>query len=446
MLAIIEKEKGNYDNSLILYKEVIKRNPDDEMLKVQIIPLLIKSGNQTEAARLIAELSEKKIPININNISSSEINRILAIEYFNKNKFSVSLHYAKKIIYENYYDNEMHMLMGEIFRQQGHNEKAENHFNLVLKRNNRNIEARYGKIMIYWSDERFEDLYSELIKIKKYYPDDEIAEYYKALTLCKLDYPSDETIPALKAALSSNKSDPYIINAIGYEYLKINDPSSAEKWFVNSLKISDMKDSYTGLIKAYYFLNRKTKINSVFKKYLKIYSDDNLMRKYYINNLYEQKNYEAAVREIETFNLYSDKNSKMELMLAKCYLKTDNYGKAIVLYRKMLSENPDNINYLMSYSYCLEKIDKTDDAINLLEKSLPYFKYNCRILLTAGVLYFRNERYEKAMDKFRKVLEKNSSDWRAYYNMSKIYEIQGLSDMADKFADHSRRYKKMLDK
>ncbi len=91
------------------------------------------------------------------------------------------------------------------------------------------------------------------------------------------------------------------------------------------------------------------------------------MRKYYINNLYDQKNYKTAVNEIEKYNLYSDKNSKMELMLAKCYLKTDNYGKAIVLYRKMLSENPDNVNYLMSYSYCLEKLDRLDDALNILE-------------------------------------------------------------------------------
>ncbi len=151
------------------------------MLKVQIIPLLIKTDNQSEAARLIAELSENNIPININNISSSEINRILAIEYFNKNNFSASLQYAKKIIYENYYDNEMHMLMGEIFRQQGQNERAVNHFNLVLKRNSRNIEARYGKIMVYWIDECFEDLYSEIIKIKKHYPEDELLSIIKLL-------------------------------------------------------------------------------------------------------------------------------------------------------------------------------------------------------------------------------------------------------------------------
>ena len=48
--------------------------------------------------------------------------------------------------------------------------------------------------------------------------------------------------------------------------------------------------------------------------------------------------------------------------------------------------------------------------------------------------------------KFRKVLENNSRDWRAYYNMSKVYEIQGIDVMAEKFMKHAERYKKMLDK
>ena len=446
MLAVIEKEKGNYSRSLELYKSVIIRNPEDEMLKVQIIPLLIKSGDQAEAARLIAELTEKNIPLNINSLSSSDINRILAIEYFNKNNYKAAIHYARQIIYENYYDNEMHMLMGEIFRQLGQNEKAENHFNLVLKRDSNKIEARYGKIMVFWLEERFEDVYSEIKKIEKAFPDDEIAAYYKALTICRLDYPVSETIPFLTEILKLNKSDPHIINAIGYEYLKSDNAAAAEKWFLNSLKITDIKESYTGLIKTYFKLNKKTKINSVFREYLKKYHDDNVMRKYFINNLYEQKNYKSVIQEIETFNIYTAKNFSMEYMLAKSYIKTENYKKAIVLYRKILSENPENINYLLSYSYCLENLGKSDEALNILEKSLYHFKNNSRILLASGVLYFRGKKYEKAMDKFRKVLENNSSDWRAYYNMSKVYEIQGIDTMAEKFMKHSERYKKMLDK
>ena len=446
LLAVIARENCNYEKSLDLYKSVIKRNPDDDMLKVQIIPLLIKTGNQSEAARLIAELTEKNIPLNINNLNSSDINRILAIEYFNKNNYREALLYAKKIIRENYYDNEMHMLMGEIFRQTGRNDRAENHFNLVLKRDSDKKEARYGKIMVFWTEERFEDLYDEIIKLENKYPEDEVAYYYKPLVMCRLDYPSEETIPLIEEVLRKNKSDPYLINAVGYEYLKTGDARTAEQWFKNSLKISDMKDSYTGLIKSYYKQNKKSGINSVFRKYLKVYPDDNKMRKYYINNLYEQKSYKTAIREIEKYSACTEKSGRLEVMLAKCYIKTDNPEKAIVLYRKILSENPDSINYLMAYSYCLEKLDRIDEAINLLEKSIKYFKNNRRILLTAGVLYFRQAKYEKAMDIFRKVLEIRSSDWRAYYNMSKIYELQGLKVMADKFMKHSQRYKKMLDK
>ncbi len=209
---------------------------------------------------------------------------------------------------------------------------------------------------------------------------------------------------------------------------------------------ADMKDSYEGLIKSYFKQNKKKKINSVFKKYLDIYKDDNVMRKYYINNLYEHKNYKSAITEINKYNLYSDKSSKMDYMLARCYFKTENYKKAVIHYRKILSENPDNVNYLMSYSYCLEKLDKSKEALEILEKSVSYFKNNIRILLTLGVIYFKNSQYEKAMKFFQKVLEINSKDWRAYYNISQVYEVKGMTTMADKFMKHSERYKKMLDK
>ena len=446
ILAVIEKENGNFNQSLELYKSVINRNPEDDMLKVQIIPLLIKTGEQAEAARLLAELTEKNIPVNLNNLEGSEINRILAIEYFSRTKFREALHYAKKVIYENYYDNEMHMLMGEIFRQLGQNSRAENHFNLVLKRDHYKIEARYGKIMLFWTEERFEDLYNEIKIIQKKYPDDEVAEYYKALTLCRLDYPAEETIPLVTNLIKENKNDPYLINALGNEYLKNKKADIAEKWFINALKIKDSKESYTGLLKSYYKQNKKNKINSVFKKYLELYSDDNVMRIYYINNLYNEKRYKTAIREIDKYNMYSDENGKMLRILAKCYIKTEMFEKAIILYRKMLSENPENVNYLMSYSFCLEKIERRKEAENILEKSTAYFRKNNRILLTLGVLYFKDKNYEKALEKFRKVLENDNREWRAYYNIAGIYDIQGLTDMADKFLKHSERYKKMLDK
>ena len=440
-LAIIEKDSGNFEKALGLYRNVIKENPSDDMLKVQIIPLLIKTGAQNEAAGLLAELTEKNIPVNISNLSSTEINRILSIEYFNRNKFREALLYAKKVIYENYYDNEMHMLMGEIFRQLGQNKKAENHFNLVLKRNHYKIEARYGKILIFWKSERYEELLNEINIIQKKYPDDEIARYYKALTVCKLDLPEDTTIPLIIDEIKINSSDPFLFNALGNEYLKTGKADFAEKWYHYALKYSELKESYTGLIKSLYQQNKKGKINPIFKKYLKIYPDDSRMRKYYIHNLYNEKKFNSAIKEIDKYSMYSEKDGILIRLLAKCYMNTDKTEKAIILYRKMLSENPDKINYLMSYSFCLEKLDRRKSAIDILEKSLFYFRKNNRILLTLGVLYFKEKNYEKALDKFRKVLENDNREWRSYYNISRIYEQQGLKDMSVKFMKHAERYK-----
>ena len=444
-LAMIEKENGNYQEALNLYISVSNKNPDDHMLKIQIIPLLIQAGREKEAAAILADLSDKNIPINIHNFKNTDINRFLAIEYFYKNNFKESLLYAKKVIYDNYYDNDMHLLMGEIFRITDQYQKAENHFNLVLKRNSDKIEARYGKIMILWIQERFEELYKETLNMINRFPDDDISKYYRSLTVCKLNHPSETTIPLLMDEIKKNKKDPYLFNALGNEYLKISRSDLAEKWFLNALKIHHLKESYSGLIKSYYYQDRKNKISPVFIEYLEKYPEDSKMRKYFIHHLYNLGKYNKAIKEIEKYGLYNDAGDKIMRLLAKCYMNTEKIDKAIVVYRKLLSENPEKLNYLMSYSFCLEKMDKRRDAIEILEKSINHFNKNNRILLTVGVLYFKEEDYEKAQNYFRKVLENNEKEWRAYYNISRIYEIQGLKDMSEKFMSHAERYKKMLD-
>ncbi len=442
-LAYVKKEKGDFNESLELYQKVIQANQGDHLLKMQIIPLLLQTGRNDEAAQIISELTRRNIPVSNDSLKYIDINRIMAVESYGKNKYKDTVFYAKKVLKENYYDNEMHLLIGEAFRHTNNLDKAENHFRLVAKRDLSKVEAVYGIIMVLWVQERFNELLEELRKGKKKFPEDKIIDYYYALTASKLLHSPDETISLLNKEIERNAPDSYLFEALGDQYFRLSKNEQAESCFLKAIKINKKQSSaYISLIKTYHRLGQKSKVGTVFRDYLNLYPDDDKTRRYYINHLYNTGNFKKTAKEIERYSSRFEVDSTLNKLLSRCYINTGEYQKAMILYRQLLRANPDNGNYLLSYAYCLDKLCKTKEALDLLERSRSFIKNNITIELSIGVLSYRQKYHEKALNAFKKVLEINENEWRAYYNISKIYEEQGLKDLASKFRARSEQLEK----
>ena len=144
-------------------------------------------------------------------------------------------------------------------------------------------------------------------------------------------------------------------------------------------------------------------------------------------------NFKKTAKEIEKYATVNESDVTTERLLARCYLNTGDYQKAMILYRQLLRENPGDDKYLLSYVYCLDKLSETENAITLLVKSRKYINNNISIELTIGVLSARLNKEEEALNAFKKALEINGKEWRAYYNISRIYDKQGLTEFAVKF-------------
>jgi len=442
-LASVKKEKGEITQSLDLYTKVINENPEDHLLKMHIIPLLIQAGRTDEAAKIIFELTSKKIQIDDQYLKEIDIDRIIAIENYSRGKYKNAVFYAKKVLKENNYDNEMHLLMGEAFRVTDNLDKAENHFRLVIKRDESKKEAVYGVILVLWVQERYKELFEELSRGKRHFPSDEIIDYYYALTAGKLYYDPEQTIALLSSEADKNDPDPYLSEALGEQYLRLSKPDIAENYFKKAIELGEtLASAYIGLIKTYHLLGKKNKIGGIFRSYLTHFPDDNRIRKYYINHLYMTGNFKKTAKEIEKYATGSDSDETTERLLARCYMNTGDYQKAMILYRQLLRKNPGDEKYLLSYVYCLDKLSETENAISLLVKSRKYFNTNISIELTIGVLSARLGRDEEALNAFKKVLEINDKEWRGYYNISRIYDKQGLTEFALKFKTRAEQLKK----
>jgi tetratricopeptide (TPR) repeat protein len=230
---------------------------------------------------------------------------------------------------------------------------------------------------------------------------------------------------------------------LGEQYLRLSKPDIAEDYFKKAINLGDnLPSAYIGLIKTYHLLGKKNKIGGIFRNYLSHFPEDNKIRKYYINHLYMTGNFKKTAKEIEKYSAENESDSITGRILAKCYLNTGEYKKAMIIYRQLLRKNPQDDKYLLSYAYCLDRLSETENAINLLQKSRSYIKNNVSIELTIGVLSARLDKEEEALNAFKKALEINEKEWRAYYNISKIYEKQGLNEFAVKFKTRAEQLKK----
>ncbi len=442
-LAQARKEQGRFREALELYNYVIKLNPDDYMLKMQIIPLLVQEGRNNEAVKIIIELSKKNIPIDKSYLHNVDINRILAVEAFKKNKYKDTVFFARKVLKENYYDNEMHLLIGEAFRHLNSYQKAENHYRLVFARDHNKIEAVYGIIMVLWMQERFKELFEELEKTKKHFGFDNIISYYYALTAAKLLFNPKEVIKLLNDEMENNQADSYLLEALGEQYLRLGQPDISKDYFTKAIiNNNKLATAYIGLIKAYHLLGQKNEIGRVFREYLSIFPDDNKIRRYYINHLYTTGSFKRAIKEIEQYSSEYAGDDNVSRLLAKCYLNIENYHNAMLVYKQLLHSNSNNSNYLLAYAYCTDKLYGAEKTLELLEKSRNYIKDNIDIELTIGVLASKLNKHKKALNAFKNVLELDEKEWRVYYNIAKIYEQQGLKDFAVKFRKLGEQFKK----
>ena len=69
----------------------------------------------------------------------------------------------------------------------------------------------------------------------------------------------------------------------------------------------------------------------------------------------------------------TEKTHDVENLLGLCYFELGNYEQANQIFEHMLSENPMNVNLLLSSARCYEKLNNVDKALELCEKITDAF-------------------------------------------------------------------------
>ncbi|MCD6396960.1 MAG: tetratricopeptide repeat protein [Spirochaetaceae bacterium] len=432
-MGMIERYYNNYTKALDYYEKALEFSPSDKLLLYRRAVLLHKTGNSSLAVEELKKLNiEPEVDENI----------YLAYQYFNNKEFHKAVYYANIALHEDNSNIDLHLLLGEANRALDKLEIAENHYNIAIKLDRSRLEGRYGLALLLWIKQDYKRMIVELNKINISDPGNSISSYYKTLCMCKANYDTEITIPSIQEEIRKSKPDCYLLNSLGEEYIKADFRELAEKWFLKSIVLNkDFVEAYLNLIAYYKDSEEDVKLMDTYKSYLNINFDTEKNIEY-IQILYKSRNYNETIKQV-LFILPSTENKyKLLRILANSYRFTKNWNSAIMTYRQVLLKNPEDENILQSLIYCLDRNNKTETAIELIDNALGYLKHpSINLHLIKGVLCFKNKQFNTALDIFRAALNKSPNDWRIYNNIAIIYKEKGLKDYADQFFSRAAEYK-----
>lgn len=444
-LAKTLRELGRHREAAENYRLAAALEEDDQLIKLQLADALIASGDpaaREEASRIMQALASF-LPDGENfSLGRENVDPFLAVKNFQSGDFYKAVFHGCQSLKQKR-DADMHLLVGESYRNTGNLVRAENHFEQVLKAHPRSSEARIGMAMISWQRDEYEQMIRRLDSLMGDPEYGDIARYYTVLCKCALEYPADELLPEVQEEVRQSGPDPFILTALGDQYIRNGRPELALKWYRKALVLNENHvPAKNGLIGCYRHAGDQDALIGLYREIIREDENDNGARSQLVELLYGEERFDEAATEAENLLSRVGSDQRLQRLLAICYRRTRRFKDAAVIYRELLKAEPESEIYLRSLLYCLDKSRRRKKAVALLEKALEYLnKPSASLRLIHGVLLYKEKDIEGAMAAFREAMSAAPKDWRAYYNIGKIYNEKGLTSFADKFVKRAEELK-----
>jgi uncharacterized protein (AIM24 family) len=117
--------------------------------------------------------------------------------------------------------------------------------------------------------------------------------------------------------------------------------------------------------------------------------------------LYDQKKYEEAERELEEAYLLRPRDQKVLNLLGLVYFKQDKYEKAEEIYRKLAAESPEAHTLFYNLGLIYFKLNRLEEAESAFLKALELSQGNPKINFYLGSIYERMKRFQDAIFQYR---------------------------------------------
>jgi len=336
-------------------------------------------------------------------------------------------------------------LYAEALRNLGNYKKAHNHLQRALENDPSALEFWYADILVSWERKDYKAVKKALKSAKALGGDSDLLTRFDILCQART---SDDTlgiITLLQNAIRSLGPEPELMYALAEAYLKVGLLEEALNWFKKTVTLkADHQSAWLGQIAALEALydsreasdsgeapNATESLASLYVAYLKRWPGNLNIRRDRALFLLRICEYTNAASELENLLIWEPSNPSLRRVLAYAYRKTGRYREAAVFLKALLKENPRDTGILIEYSSCLGRAGAGNYALELLKKARELFQNTAKkseaadISLALGVLYYRQNKAEKAFDYFREAAAINTKDPRPYEWMAAIARKNG---------------------
>jgi tetratricopeptide (TPR) repeat protein len=449
-------ETGLLEEALEHYTEALSRAPGDQRVRWYRASILMSLGEKTEALKDIERIRAVDSGLPDLPWNSELVDLYMIRAFLEKGEWRRAADACRDWIKRRGGSAMVHSFYAEALRSLSDYTAALNHLERAEKLEGRDLQLWYQTILTAWEGENWKILRKALRIACSLKGDGDLIKRFSILLEAKTGKDDEKIIILLQNAIRTLGPEPELMYALGERYLKIGLPRLALGWFRKTGSIRERHErSRLGEIAALEALALESEdglppaggkdgeeaeeLRAAYDRYVRLWPDNYIIRRERALYLIRTFEYEEAVPELEALLTWEPSNQSLRRVLAYGYRKTGRFREAAVFLKGLLKERPRSVELLIEYSGCLERAGAVYYARTVLEKAMSSFGRAPEIPLALGLLYYRENRLERAFDLLREAAARNVRDPRPYRWMAALARKSGDIAGAATFEQEAER-------
>lgn len=450
-LAHSLRDLGYAEEAFGQYQDALSFSPDDPALKWYPISILMEQGQIQEAIALMDEYG-------LETASHEPSAPLIAFEiiknHLDQEKWQEAVDACRNFIKAHGDNAQVQALMGEGFRNLHDSRLALVHFNRALQLDAKDPSPHYGILLVQLAEQNWREVLATITKAVKAGCDPQSLSLYSVIARSYLNEDPESLLPEIQAEIHKSGAIPELMLVLAHTYFKLGLFDLSLGWYQKGIEVNpDDEYSWLGYIACCEQLIEEPQIDQEdfdfyiqeleksYDGYIKRWNDNSAIVKDGIKFFVDSKKWTKAADYTELL-LAREPSVQLERNLALFNRKAGNYRQAAILYRKQLRAHPKDRNLLVNLVFCLDQMNETALASELITKANKAFSPNLDFLLIEGRLLNKLNKTEEALELFRKAIDAFPNDERSWDEIAHAYEKRGVHELAANYkqkADTIRR-------
>jgi tetratricopeptide (TPR) repeat protein len=440
------RETGLLEEALEHYTEALVQAPRDQRIRWYRASILMSLGEKAEALKEIEQLRSLDSGLPDLPWNSELVDLYMIRAFLDTGEWRPAADACRDWIKRRGGGVIVHSLYAEALRNLSDYTAALNHLERAEHQEGGDLRLWYQTILIAWEGENWKVLRKALRRAQSLKGSADLIGRFSILLEAKTGKDNKKIISLLQNAIRTLGPEPEFMYALGERYLAIGLPRLALNWFRKTTGLHERHErSRLGEIAALEALaldqdgEASCELRPAYDNYVRLWPDNYIIRRERAIYLIRTFDYEEAVPELEALLTWEPSNQSLRRVLAYGYRKTGRFREAAVFLKGLLKERPRSVDLLIEYSGCLERAGAVFYAKTVLEKAMPVFGKAPEVPLALGLLYYRENRLEKAFDLLREAAARNVRDPRPYQWMAALAKKSGDAAGAAKFGQEAEK-------